>query len=292
MSWPASLDSITRRDVPLKDYTWYGIGGPAYLFCTPATEHELRQVLQAARQGNQTVRLLGLGANLLVRDGPVDGVVIRLQGDDFRKITFDGTTMTAGAGADLAKLTRTCVDRGLAGLECMAGIPATVGGAIRMNAGGKFGQIGSAVTGVRVLTPEGKPVDRTPEQMEFGYRRTNLNGAIVLSAQFRLETDGRDAVHSRFRDIWEYKKTSQPLADKNAGCIFKNPPHGFAAELIDRAGLKGTRCGGAEVSPIHANFITADVGTKADDVLALIDLVREHVRREYGVTLELEIEVW
>lgn len=239
------------------------------------------------------VKVLGRGANVLVSDDGFDGVVVRLDSDAFRKIKRNGERLEVGAGVDLMPLVRRCSREGLSGVEGLAGIPATVGGAIRMNAGGPAGEIGDVVEEVSVLTPEGTIETRNHEQVGFQYRHTNLGGRdIVLGAALRLNQDDPRKVRSAFREHLERKQRTQPLAEHSAGCIFKNPPVKPAGALIDQAGLKGSRIGAAEVSTMHANFIVARFGATASDVLHLIDFVRERVLRVFDTELETEIEIW
>jgi UDP-N-acetylmuramate dehydrogenase len=286
------FETRVEHDVPLADLTWFGLGGSAAWVVHPRDEGQLAAIVRRAEAGGLPWRVLGGGANVLVSDAGVDGIVIRLTEPAFTSITFDGTSVTAAAGADLMKFANACVARALTGLECLAGIPGTIGGAIRMNAGGRFGEIADAVEHVRVLQTDGSIQTLTRDAVGFGYRHTALGTAIVLSARFALRTGDREEIKARFREYWAIKKASQPMADYSAGCIFKNPPGDSAGRLIDQAGLKGRSRGRARVSDRHANFIVADAGATATDVLALVDEVRETVHRQFGVLLETEIEIW
>jgi UDP-N-acetylmuramate dehydrogenase len=185
-----------------------------------------------------------------------------------------------------------CVREGLSGLEGLTGVPGSVGGGVRMNAGGAFGDIGSSVESVKVMTEDGEVFTRFREDLAFAYRSTNITSKFILSAEFRLNEDDPHRILRQVKQIWIYKKNTQPLGRRNAGCIFKNPRGLSAGALIDRAGLKGHRIGGAYVSEKHANFIVGDPGAKASDVLKLINLIRDSVYDKSGVYLELEIEVW
>jgi UDP-N-acetylmuramate dehydrogenase len=239
------------------------------------------------------VKVLGRGANVLVSDDGFDGVVVRLDTDEFRRVRRSGSRFEVGAGVDLMPLARGCSREGLSGLEALAGIPATIGGAIRMNAGGPAGEMGDVVEEITVLTPERKVETRSCEQIGFGYRHTNLeSGDIILGAALKLNEDDPRRVSSTFHENLERKQRTQPLAEHSAGCIFKNPPLKPAGALIDQAGLKGSRIGAAEVSTVHANFIVARSGATASDVLHLIDFVRQRVLRVFDTELETEIEIW
>lgn len=265
-----------RRDVPLAPHTTMKIGGPAEFFFEPRSIEELAAV-------DRPCRILGSGANLLVRDVGVRGIVIRLSKLNARRGLY------VEAGANLATLVKETVGEGLAGLECLAGVPASVGGAIAMNAGGRHGEIGSVVKCVDVL--DGGVVRRlTREEVGFRYRGTALGARVVLGAEFELRPDP-DA-RRRYDEILAAKKATQPLGCRNAGCMFRNPAGLPAGRLIEEAGLKGAAVGGVHVSRKHANFFVNDGSGTADDVFRLVDLVRGTVRHRLGAELELEIIVW
>ncbi len=288
----AGLDPIVQEHAPLAPLTWYRIGGPARYLVRPRTPAELADVARRCVDHGLPMRVLGLGANLLVGDAELPGAVIRLDADAWRDVRIDGTTVVAGAGADLQKLIVRTVRAGLAGLESLAGIPGSVGGSVRMNAGGKFGDLGSAVRRVTVMDSAGNAFDRLKDDLIFGYRTTNITAPFILGATLELEADDPDRLVRRTKEIWMYKRNSQPLSGKSCGCVFKNPPGRSAGALIDAAGLKGTRVGGAEVSPKHANFIVAHPGCRAADVLSLIARIVGRVRDHAGVELEREVQVW
>ena len=292
MNWLNEFGGRAERDVPLAEHTWFGLGGRARYMVHPPTVESLGELLVSAVKSGIPVKVLGGGANVLVRDDGFDGLVIRLDEQPFNHLEIDGESVRAGAGVDLMRLTRECCRRGLTGLECLAGIPGTVGGAIRMNAGGRFGEIGESVETVDVVLPDGRTQRLCREDVGFGYRHTRLGDAVVTAATLRLRQGDPDEVYARYREIWQVKKAAQPMADHSAGCIFANPDGDSAGRLIDEAGLKGSVCGKARVSPRHANFIVADKGAKAADVLALIDRIRQTVHDEFGTDLDLEIDVW
>jgi UDP-N-acetylmuramate dehydrogenase len=207
-------------------------------------------------------------------------------------VRFAGQTVEVGAGVDMQKLLLRTVRQGLAGIECLAGIPGTVGGGIRMNAGGKFGDFGAVITRVQVMDIEGTVFDRTKDDLVFEYRHTNIAAKFILGATLELDEDDPERIMRKTKEIWMYKRNSQPLNTKNCGCIFKNPRGLSAGALIDQAGLKGFRVGGAEVSTKHANFIVAHPGCKAADVLKLIHLIREKVFDKNEIHLESEVQIW
>jgi UDP-N-acetylmuramate dehydrogenase len=288
----AGLEKIVKRDYPLAGETWLRIGGPAEFLIEPHTVDQLRQVVTACRQARVSMRVLGRGANLLVDDAGVKGAVIRLCQGEFADVRPTDVGIRAAAGADMGKLVLRCVREGRSGLEALTGIPGSIGGCVRMNAGGVFGDIGNAVESVEVMSADGEVFTRYRGDLAFAYRWTNITAPFILGAEFRLSEDDPHRILKQVKQIWIYKKNTQPLGSRNAGCIFKNPRGLSAGALIDRAGLKGKRVGGAHVSLKHANFILADNGTRASDVLKLINVIRETVYKKNEVYLELEIEVW
>ena len=294
------LAGIVERDHPLARHTWYKIGGPARFIVRPRDVAELQTVARRSADAGLPVYVLGLGANLLVSDGGVPGVVVKLDADYWRTVKIDRETngehgptlVTVNSGVDLQKLVlRTCRE-GLSGFECMAGIPGTVGGGVRMNAGGKYGDIGGRVRKVTVMSADGNVFERTRDDLVFEYRKVNIAAPYILSAELELDADDPAACTKRTKEIWMYKNSTQPLNTKSAGCMFKNPRGLSAGSLIDRSGLKGHRVGGAEVSDKHANFIVAHPGCTSADVLNLVAEVREKVEAKQGVRLESEVKVW
>jgi len=292
MDWLNGFDGRLDSNVSLSDLTWFRLGGPAACVLSPRDEDQLADLVRRAQTQGVPWRVLGHGANVLVSDAGVDGIVIRLDEPAFTRIHLEGEVVTAGGGADLMKLGNACADGGLAGLECMAGIPGTVGGAVRMNAGGRFGAVSDCLESIRVMRPAGVVETLPRARVGFGYRHSDLDRGIVLSARFRLHGEPAVQVKARIKEYWRLKKESQPIAAHSAGCIFKNPPGDSAGRLIDRAGLKGRTRGHARVSERHANFIVADEGATATDVLGLVDEIRGTVQEKFGVRLELEIDVW
>jgi len=286
------LDQIITESAPLGPHTWYKIGGPARYYIQPRNLEELQQATRRCVDHDIPVYVLGLGANLLVSDDGVDGAVFRLDADHWQEVTYTGSVVTANAGTDMAKLVLATSRRGLAGFECLAGIPGTIGGGVRMNAGGKFGDIGSVVTDVTTMDLEGNLYQRTKDDLVFDYRSSNISAKFILSATLNLEEDDPEIVTRRMKEIWMYKRNSQPLSVKSAGCIFKNPRGLSAGALIDQAGLKGLQVGGAEISTIHANFIAAHPGCRADDVLKLINIIKEKVWEKHQTHLETEVQIW
>jgi UDP-N-acetylmuramate dehydrogenase len=287
------LEAFVEENHPLAKHTWYKIGGPARYFVRPRTQEELQEAVARCIENNIPIHILGLGANLLVSDEGVDGAVFRLDQDYWRRVHFDGTTVEVGAGVDMQKLIIRTAREGLAGIEVLAGIPGTIGGGIRMNAGGKFGELGSFIQTVTVMDDEGTVFTRTRDDLVFSYRKSNIAARFILGATLKQEADDPEKVVKRTKEIWMYKQNSQPLNTKSCGCVFKNPGGGTGAgALIDQAGLKGMRVGGAEVSTKHANFIVAHPGCRADDVKRLINIIKEKIWDTKGLTLETEVQIW
>jgi len=283
---------ITQRDEMLAQHTWLKVGGPAQFLVRPRTRDELVNVVTTCHEEQIPVHVLGSGSNLLVRDEGVSGVVLHLGATDLGRVTVEGNRVRAGAGALLSHTIAESVKAGLGGLDALVGIPGTIGGALHGNAGGKSGDIGQFVRSVDVLTASGEQRTRRGEELSFSYRQSSLNELILLEAEFELAPESYDLITHRMRKLWIMKKATQPLVFQSAGCIFKYPRGMSAGLLIDQAGLKGTRIGNAEISDRHANFIVTHSGATARDVLRLIDLARSKVSEQFGVELELEVQIW
>jgi UDP-N-acetylmuramate dehydrogenase len=288
----SGLEKIVETDYPLAKQTWYGLGGPADYFIRPETVEQLKEVVQRCNENKVGIYVLGFGSNLLISDEGLRGAVIKLDAEEFGQTEFDGEEVTAWAGAELGKLVLTCVEKGLSGVEALTGIPGSVGGAVRMNAGGNFGDIGAAVETVTLMDGGGDIFEKSKPELEFDYRRTNIAAKFILNARMSLAAGDPEEIMRTVKEIWIYKKNNQPLNTRNCGCIFKNPRGVSAGALIDRAGLKGLQIGGATVSEKHANFIVAEKGCKSRDVMRLIDAIKDRVKEQFDIELELEIEVW
>jgi UDP-N-acetylmuramate dehydrogenase len=292
MSIFSGLDEIVEQDHVLAPHTWYRLGGPADYFIRPRTVKELKEVVRRCNESHIRLYVMGFGSNLLVSDEGVRGAVIKLEGEEFRRTEFQDEQVTAWAGAELSKLVLDCVEKGLSGLEPLTGIPGSIGGAVRMNAGGNFGDIGSAVESVTLMDIQGNVFEKKKPELIFDYRSVNIRARFILCAQLALAQGDPDKILRTVKESWIYKKNTQPLNTRNCGCVFKNPPEGAAGALIDRAGLKGLQIGGAVVSEKHANFIVAKDGCTSRDVLRLIDAIKQRVRERFDVELQLELEIW
>ncbi|HXY37289.1 MAG TPA: UDP-N-acetylmuramate dehydrogenase [Planctomycetaceae bacterium] len=287
-----AFKEISLLDEPLAPYTWMRIGGPAQFLVRPRNPDELREFVRYCHEEQIPVRVLGGGSNVLVRDEGVSGAVVQLVDESFGRVSIDGTTVQAGAGALLSQLISHTVKAELAGLETLSGIPGTVGGALRGNAGGRSGDIGQFVESVTTMSAEGEISTRRGNDLWFGYRESNIDELVILEATFSLQPGDPAEITRRMRKLWIMKKATQPLSFQSAGCIFKNPRGLSAGSLIEQAGLKGIRVGQAEISDRHANFIVTHPNARSDDVLRLIDLARSKVTEQFGVDLELEIKIW
>jgi len=268
------------------------VGGAAADVHAPASVAELVRVVDRLRARGRPFRVLGGGSNVIAADGPLCDPVVWMKG----VATWERRTETlwrADAGVALGEMVHRSARGGLTGLECCAGVPGTLGAAVRINAGGRYGTIAGVLREVTVLTPGGQVVRRATSPGDFSYRRSVFWDDLVLEAWIEFRRDERAEPPRRIREVLDHKKSTQPLRFPSAGCIFRNPSRERpAGRLIDEAGLKGARVGGALVSDLHANYIVNAGGATGGDFLALIDLVRRGVRDRFGVTLELEIEVW
>jgi UDP-N-acetylmuramate dehydrogenase len=288
----SGLEKIVERQYSLANCTWYGLGGAADYFIRPETVEQLQEVVQRCNDNGIRIYVLGFGSNLLIDDKGVRGAVIKLDAEQFSSSQFGAEEVTAWAGAELSSLVLDCVKKGLSGIESLTGIPGSVGGAVKMNAGGNFGDIGAAAESVTLMDSKGKVFEKSKPELMFDYRSTNITAKFILNARLKLNESDPEQIMQTVKEIWIYKKNNQPLSMKNCGCIFKNPSGESAGALIDRADLKGLQIGGAVVSEKHANFIIAQPGCTSKDVLRLIDAIRERVKEHFDIELELEIEMW
>ncbi len=279
------------KDEPLARHTTWRIGGPARWFCRVRTEEGLSRVLEAASRKSVPLALLGQGSNLLVADEGFQGFVVRLEGD-FLQVSVEGAFVTAGGGAALGGVCAAAARAGLSGIEPICGIPSSIGGAVRINAGAYGGEIFDVLESVRLVSRVGERREALAHEIPHGYRWTKLveTGEIVARARLRLKPAPREAIEAKTRSVTEKRRGVLP-AEPNAGSVFKNPPGDYAGRLIEACGLKGTRRGGAVVSTRHANVIVNEGGARAADVLALMETMRNSVRERFGITLLPEVEM-
>ena len=291
MNWYAGLETTPEHNVSLSEYTTFRIGGRARFMLAPAHTDDFAAAYCAARRAGLPVHVLGNGTNLLVADEGVAGVVLSTRGLCECEAVSDGEIIRAGAGLCLRQLVGWTARTGLKGLEFLAGVPGTVGGALYMNAGSAGEGIGSRVTAVWCVDDKGIVSRRKGDTIAWGYRQTDITQPIVR-AEFRLQRDDPEMLIERMAESLLAKRRTQPVAAASAGCFFKNPPGDSAGRLIDAAGLKGARVGNAAVSARHANFIVNYGGAKASDVFRLCKVVRERVRYQFGIVLENEVCFW
>ncbi len=279
-----------RFDELLARYTSMYVGGRARFLAAPRDVAQLREMLRIFHTHGVPVRALGGGSNLLIRDEPIEDAVIRFH--DLRQLHIEEPRVTVGAGFPLSSLISRVSELGLAGMETLVGIPGTVGGAVCMNAGGKYGSIGPIVESVLVFHPDGSSEVRGRDRLEFAYRKSNLGDGFIAEVVLTLSAGDPDALLARAREILREKKATQPLTSKSVGCIFKNPPGNSAGRLIEQSGLKGVRVGDAVISTMHGNFFVNSGHATAADMLALIEKARAVVKERTGVDLELEVRMW
>jgi UDP-N-acetylmuramate dehydrogenase len=280
-----------RFKEPLSFHTSLRIGGPADIFVVPQDVDDIRHALLFADREQLPVVTLGGGNNLLVTDRGVRGVVLKLEGCLGRS-EFHGEEAVAGAGASLSALIREAAALNLGGIECLVGIPATIGGALAMNAGTEDGSIGDFVSAVYFLHPDGSLGEFKPGATSFTYRTFLAPaGSVLVGCRLQLHRRPLAEIQRDIKLRLKRKKATQPLALASAGCVWKNPGAGTAGRLIEKVGLKGKRLNGAEISSKHANFIVNRGGAAASDILALMQLTRERVLAHFGLTLEPEIRI-
>jgi len=289
----AKLGDKVKENVSLAPYTSARIGGPADVLLTADTAAELGRIVKLLWKQEMPFTLLGGGSNVLISDKGVRGVVVLNRAKAVKFNTGDQPSVTAESGVVFSNLANRCASKGLAGLEWGATVPGTIGGAVYGNAGAFGGDMAGNLISVELLTENGK-VMFTVEQMGCGYRTSVLKRgelkAIVLSAELALKNSTKEEVTVKIQQFSAHRKATQPPG-ASMGSMFKNPPGDYAGRLIESAGLKGTRIGNAEISPLHGNFFINHTNTKAEDIRALIQLVQKTVKEKEGVELELEVEL-
>jgi len=292
MSIPAGFEHIIRENEPLAPYTWLRIGGAAQYLAEPTSIEELAALIRGCYESGLSVRVLGGGSNLLIRDERVPGVVVALGAAAFGAIRTAGRRLTVGSGAKLGHVISLAVREGLAGLETLVGIPGTVGGALHTNAGTPSGDIGQVTASATVMTRKGEIVTRQRRELRFGYRDSSLDELAILEAALDLEPGDSRSLTKQMQQAWILKRAEQPLSDQKTGQIFKSPSGASAAGLIEDAELAEAKVGEAAISERNANFIVVGERATSRDVLELIELVRKGVAQRTGVELELALEVW
>lgn len=282
-----------KENEPMANHTTIKIGGPAELFVEPSSVENLETTMNLIRKYKVLWIAIGRGSNLLVSDRGISGVVIKL-GSGLDKVEINGTTLTVGGGHSLVSLATSISRKGLSGLEFASGIPGSVGGAVFMNAGAHGSDISKILDKALVLFEDGSLEWVSNEQMEFSYRTSVLQKkrpGVVVEAVFSLKEGNKDSIFSEMQKNKDYRKETQPWNFPCAGSIFRNPLPNYAGKLIEVAGLKGYQIGGAKISEMHGNFIVNTGNAKADDVLQLIQHVKDTIYDLYEVKMETEVEI-
>lgn len=284
---------IVKQNEPMAHHTTFGVGGPADVYVEPADEEDLAELLKWTHENGIPWMVLGAGANMLVSDSGIRGLVIRM-GKPFARVKIEGEKIFCGAGASLDKVVDMAVQAGLAGLEYATAVPGTIGGAILMNAGTYRGWVGDVVETVRVLRVDGHREELSREDMQFSYKHTVLMGdtsRIITSVTFILKPGIKEEMVRTVQQLKRRRNETQPAEGRSAGCMFKNPEGMSAGWMIQEAGLKGMRIGGALVSDKHANFILNIDNASASDLRRLSEEVRKIVEQKFGITLEYEVRL-
>lgn len=297
MDWKKALPKIItqpgsrlRFAEPLAKHTYFGIGGEATAYIEISTISELAGLARFHKQSDVPIAVIGRGSNLLVSDTGFKGIGVRLIGE-LAKLEVDGKVVSVGAGLSLPRLSKTMSRSGLSGVEFALGIPGSVGGALIMNAGAWGSSFGDVVRNVTVMTDTGDLVELTHAEADFEYRHSGLDAYFcVTDATLELEPGNVDTITERMQAFYKQKVATQPFAEENAGCMFKNPPRDSAGRLIDISGLKGYRIGGAEVSTVHGNFILNIDNATAADVLNLVAYIQQQVEEKTGISLQTEVK--
>ena len=292
MNWWQGLKGKVKRREPLKRHTSFKIGGPAEFFIEPRDVADLKLLLVLAKRYKIPLSVIGSGSNILASDRGHKGIVLRLDSPVFKILDFKRNYCAVGAGVLLSRLLCACQGRGLSGLEFLAGIPGTVGGALAMNAGVKGKNISNALFYVKVMDKKGCIKILSRKEAQFGYRSSGLARYIIISALLKLTRKQKKNINKKIKQYLAYRKLTQDYSYPSAGCVFKNPQGYAAGKLIDLCGLKGKRIGGARVSPKHANFILNTSRAKAAEVLRLMHSIRRKVKKEFAVSLKPEIRIW
>ncbi len=284
-------EGSVAENEPLSRHTTWRIGGPARFFCRVKAEEGLARVLGAAAESGLPLAILGMGSNVLVADEGFPGYVLRLEGD-FLKVEVRGERLAAGGGAALGGVCAAAARAGLSGLEAISGIPSSIGGAVRINAGAYGGEIFDVLEALRLVSLTGERRAVPAAEIGHGYRWSELveTREIVSQAVMKLRSAPREEIEARTKTVSEKRRGALP-SEPNAGSVFKNPEGDYAGRLIEACGLKGERSGGALVSPRHANVIVNTGGARAADVLLLMKRMRDAVREKFGVTLSPEVEM-
>lgn len=280
-----------KLNEPMKNHTTFKIGGPADFFITPSDEEQLKKSIECIKNTGLPYYVIGNGSNLLVSDEGYRGVIIQLY-DKFNSMEFDGKICTVQSGCLLSRLGMQAAKNGFAGLEFATGIPGTIGGAVVMNAGAYGGEIKDCIVSARLMDMYGNIKEYSKDELSLGYRKSiaSERNLIVLSAVFELRSSDTRKIMERINELAAARRMKQPLEYPSAGSTFKRPEGNFAGRLIEDAGLKGYSIGGASVSSKHSGFVINNGNATADDVMSLVEHIKNKVYEKSGVILELEVK--
>ncbi len=292
MNWWRDLKGKVKLKEPLNSHTTFKIGGRAKFFIEPEDIADLELLIICAKKYKIPIFVIGRGSNILISDKGLNGIVVHLNSGFFKKISIKRNLLNAGGGLGLRQLIQVATKRGLAGLEFLAGIPGTVGGALAMNAGVRGQNFGDLVEDVSVMDHNGKIKTLSKKGIKFGYRKSSLAKYIILNASLKLAKKNKEEIKENIKKILQRRRNLQDISFPNAGCVFKNPPGEYAGRLIDLCALKGKGIGGACISKRHANFILNKDNARSIDVLKLMELVKKKVKKKFNITLEPEIKIW
>jgi len=290
MNWPTNLRIKARY--PLKNKTTFRIGGAAQYFSEPDNIAQLKLLISKATEKKLPIFILGAGSNLLVSDQGVKGLVLKLSAPYFKRISLKNNFIKAGSGVMLGSLVNFAKENSLQGLEFLAGIPGTLGGALAMNAGCWGFNIADLVKEVEIMDYSGNIKTLKRDEIRFAYRESGLKDCVILGAVLKLKPKDKKAIQNALNLYLKRRRSSQDSSYPNAGCIFRNPEDNSAGRLIDLCGLKGREKGCAIISTLHGNFILNKGRASAGDVLALMDIIQKQVKKKFGVKLNPEIRIW
>jgi len=287
-----TIESNIKIDEPMENYTSFKVGGPADVLVTPENAEEVQSIIKICKENNVDYYLVGNGSNLLIRDGGIRGVVIKLS--NFNKIEVKGNKIIAQSGVSLYNVTMAALDEGLKGIEFASGIPGSIGGAAAMNAGAYDGEMSMVLESTLVIDNNGELLTLTKDEMELTYRSSAvlIKGYTVISVTLNLQPGDKEAIKARMDVLAQRRSDKQPLEYPSAGSTFKRPEGHYASVLIQECDLKGTSVGDAEVSVKHSGFIVNKKNASAKDILDLIKLVQQKVKEKFSVELDTEVKIW
>ncbi len=286
------LQGSVREGVPLAPYTWLQLGGPAKYFAEPSDVEQLQEIVRIANREGLSIRVLGGGSNILVRDKGFDGLVLHLSAPWFEKISIQGTSVQCGGGTRLAHLITACVGAGMGGLEHLVGIPGTVGGALHSNSSTDEGDIGSLMSQATLLTRKGEQVTVAAKYANFSHRRSSLDELLILDAAFELHSGDVRQLTKREQTFWIVKRSKQPNYPARSALAFVDLDGVSAVELLHRSGVNGMIEGNVQLNSTYPNYITANTGASADHVIKLLERAKEIVFKKTGFSLQPQLVVW